>query len=110
MSKTLLKFLYRLLKWVLLAFIIYGLAQTWPPELALLFAGDTLAYVEVAAALWLAAQVTRVRWASAYLRLSLGPPLRRLRRRAGRALRALGRLAARRSQDDDRGWGALAPA
>lgn len=107
-KKELLHILYRVAQLVLLALLVYGFVQTLPLDLAWLFAGDMVTYFEVAAAVWLAAQVTRLRWAIAYARLALRPHARQLRRRARRAARRLGRLTARQTKDDDRGRGALA--
>ncbi len=106
-KRLLLHYLYRVAQFALIALLVYGFAQTLPLDLAWLFAGDMITYFEVAAAVWLAAQVTRLRWAIAYARFALRPLALRARRRARRAAR---RLAARKSADDDGGWGALAPA
>lgn len=100
MKRELFHFLYRVVQFALLALLVYGFAHTLPLDLAWLFAGDMVTYFEVAAAVWLAAQVTRLRWTLTYARQALRPPLRRLSRRARRAAR---RLAARKSQDDGRG-------
>jgi hypothetical protein len=111
MTKTLLDILYRALKFMILALLVYGFVQTLPLDLALLFAGDTLLYFEVVSAVWLAAQVTRVKLLLPYLRATVAAPLRRHWRRARRALRtARRRLPQRRAPDDDGGWGALVPA
>jgi hypothetical protein len=106
-KRLLLHYLYRVAQFALIALLVYGLAQTLPLDLAWLFAGDLVTYLEVAAAVWLAAQVTRLRWALAYARFALRPLALRARRRARRAMR---RLTARKPADDDGGSGALAPA
>jgi hypothetical protein len=109
-KRLLLHYLYRVAQFALIVLLVYGLAQTLPLDLAWLFAGDLMTYFEVAAAVWLASQVTRLRWAVAYARLALRPHARLLRRRARRGARRLARLAASKSADDDGRGGALAPA
>jgi len=119
--------LRKAIEFVVIAVLVMAFAQTLPIDLALLFAGDTLMYLEFAVALRLAAGKLHF---LEMLRLAL-----RLARRALRALNAavslpvsrLGRLRERRNaarparprkssdhSDDGRGfgtaWGALAPA
>ena len=111
MTRTLLDILYRALKFMILAVLAYGFVQTLPIDIAFLLAGDTLFYFEVVSAVWLAAQVTRVKLLLLYLRVAVAAPLRRLARRARRAIRAARRrLPQRRAPDEDGGWGALVPA
>jgi hypothetical protein len=111
MTRTLLGILYRALKFILLALLVYGFVQTLPLDIALLFAGDTLLYFEVVSAVWLAAQVTRVRLLLLHFRVTVAAPVRRHWRRARRAIRtARRRLPQRRAPDDDGGWDALVPA
>ena len=102
--------LYRGLQLVLLMLLVYGFAQTLPFDLAILFAGDVLFYVEVATAVWLAAQVTRLRHALDYARAVTRPMRRAIRGRAKRMARSLRKRLPDRSSDDDRPWGALVPA
>jgi hypothetical protein len=92
--------LYRALQLLVLAVLLYGFAQTLPFDLALLFAGDTLLYLEIATAAWLAAQVTRFRFAIAYARMIARRAVRRTRRCARRLAQSVRRLAARKSSDD----------
>jgi hypothetical protein len=111
MLKTTWAVLYRALQLILLALFAYGFAQTLPFDLAVLFAGDMLLYLEVATAVWLAAQVTRVRVALDYSRAVAPLLLTRVRRRAARARRAVTRkLVGRNDSADDRHWVAFASA
>lgn len=100
--------LYPVLRWFALAALILLFAQALPFDpLAILFAGDLLTYFEIAAAAWLAAQITRVRWAAIYARFAVRRIVRRSRARARRAARRLAR--ARSASGDDEGRaGALA--
>jgi hypothetical protein len=99
--------IYRALHLIALAFLIFVFAQALPFDLfAILFAGDVLAYFEIAAAFWLAAQVTRVKWVAAYARFVLGRTVRRARLRARRAVRRIRRI--RPPAGDDRPAPALA--
>ena len=102
--------LYPLLRWLGLGLLILLFAQALPFDLlGVVFAGDLLTYLEVVAALWLAAQVTRVRWAVAYARFILPRTIRRARARARRSVRRIKRIRSA-SADEDGGWAALAPA
>lgn len=101
MLKTLRAILYRALQLLVLGLLIYGFAQTLPLDIALLFAGDTMLYVEAAAALWLAAQVTRFRLAFAYARAIAGRTIGGARRRARRLARGAARLARGPKAEDD---------
>jgi hypothetical protein len=83
---------YRAIQFVAIALLVYGFAQTLPLDLALLFAGDTLLYLEAATAVWLTAQATRLRSAFTYSRLILRRSVRRGRFRARRAMRRLAAL------------------
>jgi hypothetical protein len=102
MLKTLWRLVYRPLHLVALAFLIFAFAQALPFDLvAIVFAGDVLVYFEIAAAVWLAAQVTRVKWVAAYARFVLHRSARRARIRARRVVRRIGRTRPS-SADDDR--------
>jgi hypothetical protein len=102
MLKKLWGLTYRALHLVALALLIFAFAQALPFDLvAIVFAGDALAYLEIATALWLAAQVTRVRWVAAYARFVLHRIMRRARIRARRAVRRI-RSIRPPSADDDR--------
>jgi len=84
--------LYPVLRWLALAALILLFAQALPFDpLAILFAGDLLTYFEIAAAVWLAAQVTRVRWAAVYARFAVQRTIRRARARARRTARRIAR-------------------
>jgi hypothetical protein len=92
---------YRLLQLLALALLAFAFAQALPFDLmAVVFAGDMLTYLEIAAALWLAAQVTRIKWAAIYARFVLRRTLRRARIRARRVARRLARLRPRSSDED----------
>jgi hypothetical protein len=85
--------LYPMLRWLLLAMLIVLLAQALPFDvMAVIFAGDVVTYLEIAGAIWLAAQVTRLRWAVAYARFIVQRTIRRARIRARRAARRSARL------------------
>jgi hypothetical protein len=93
--------LYPVLRWLALAALIVLFAQALPFDpLAILFAGDLLTYFEIAAALWLAAQVTRVRWAAIHARFVVRRIVRRARVRARRTARRLTRPRPSGSDDD----------
>jgi hypothetical protein len=100
MPQRLWAIVYRILQLMVIALLVYGLAQTLPFDLAVLFAGDLLSYVEVAAAVWVAAQTMRLRGAAAYLRLRVPHLVGRARRRAGHFARRLTRTLP--TADDDR--------
>ena len=94
--------IYRMLRWVALAMLVLLFWQVVPFDLlAVAFAGDMLAYLEIAAVVLLAAQVTRMRWAAAYAGLVIQRTLRRARVRARRAVRRIARLRPP-SGDEDR--------
>jgi hypothetical protein len=100
MMKRLWGLIYPMLRWLALAMLIVAFAQALPFDtLAIVFAGDMLTYLEIATIVWLAAQVTRVRWAAAYARFVVQRTIRRARIRARRAVRRIGRL--RPSSNDD---------
>ena len=102
--------LYPMLRWLALAALICFFAQALPFDfMAVIVAGDMLTYAEIAAAVWLAAQVTRARWIAAYARFMVPRTLRRVRVRARRAVRRIKRIRPAPA-DDDRAWGALVPA
>ena len=101
MLKGLWSAFYPMLRWFALAALILLFAQAMPFDiLAVFFAGDMLTYLEIAAALWLAAQVTRVRWIAAYARFVLPRMIRRARVRARRGARRLTRLRPSAKDDD----------
>src|SRR3954465_12654998 len=61
--------LYPLLRWIAVAVVIFMFWQALPMDMiAIAIAGDMVTYLEIAAAAWLIAQVTRVRWVAAYTR------------------------------------------
>jgi hypothetical protein len=92
MMKKLWGLIYRALHLIALAFLIFAFAQALPFDLlAIVFAGDVLAYFEIAAAIWLAAQATRVKWVAAHARFVLGRTIRRARIRARRMVRRIAR-------------------
>lgn len=92
MPSKLWRLVYRALRLIALAFLVFAFAQALPFDLlALVVAGDMLAYFEIAAAVWLAAQVTRVGWVAGYARFVLRRTIRRARVRARRAARRLAR-------------------
>ena len=92
--------LYPHLRWLALAVLILIFAQAMPFDvLAILFAGDVLTYFEIAAAVWLAAQVTRVKWVAAYARFIVPRIVRRARVRARRGARRIARLRPPSSDD-----------
>jgi len=100
--------LYPVLRWMALALLILLLTQAMPFDpLAILFAGDILAYLEVAAAVLLVTQVTRAKWAAVYTRLIVQRTIRRARVRARRFVRRIARLRPP-SGDEDRPAPALA--
>jgi len=87
------RILYRVLHLIALAFLVYAFAQALPFDLlATALAGDMLTYFEIAGAIWLAAQVTRIKWVAAYARFLVPRTLRRARLRARRAGRRIARL------------------
>jgi hypothetical protein len=101
MLKKLWGLIYRALHLIALAFLIFAFAQALPFDLlALVFAGDVLAYFEIAAVVWLAAQATRVKWVAAYTRFVLRRTIRRTRIRARRMVRRIARLRPPSSDDD----------
>jgi hypothetical protein len=90
------------LRWIAIAIVIFMFWQALPMDmLAVAIAGDMVTYFEIAAAVWLVAQVTRVRWAALYARLVVRRSFRRARVRARRALRRAARLRPP-SADEDR--------
>jgi hypothetical protein len=100
--------LYPMLRWLALAMLIVLLAQALPFDvMAVIFAGDVVTYLEIAGAVWLAAQVTRLRWAAVYARFVVQRGVRRARIRARRALSRAARLRPP-SSDDGRPAPALA--
>jgi hypothetical protein len=116
----------KVVEFVAIAILVMAFIQTLPIDLAILFAGDTLMYLEFLVAIRLAAGVMHVRamlhQAMRLARLVLRAlnaavrlpalTLRRLRERRTAAASKPRRISD--SSDDDRGlgiaWGALAPA
>jgi hypothetical protein len=93
--------LYPMLRWFALALLIYLFAQALPFDfMAVIVAGDMLTYLEIATAVWLAAQVTRLRWAAAYASSMVRRTIHRARVRARRAVRKIARLRPPSSDDD----------
>jgi hypothetical protein len=117
--------LRRALEFVAIAVLVMAFAQTSPIDLAILFAGDTLMYLEIVVALRLAArpehiiamvrQIVRLamRLSHAAIRQpvsGLGPRLSRCRERRS-AARTIRRGTSSRSDDDPAlAWGMLATA
>jgi hypothetical protein len=117
--------LRRVLEFVAIAILAIAFAQTFPIDLAILFAGDTLMYLEIVVILRLAAgrehilQMWRIaaqlaRFATRVLQTAISQPLLRINRlRERRTLtRAMKPRCASDQSDDGRGfgWGALAAA
>jgi hypothetical protein len=91
---------YPMLRWFALAVLIAILLQAMPFDpLAVIFAGDILAYLEVAAIVLLTAQVTRVRWAATYARIAVRRTIRGARVRARRVARRIARMRPPSSDD-----------
>jgi len=119
--------LRRVLEFVAIAILAMAFAQTFPIDLAILFAGDTLMYLEIVVVIRLAAgrehfqQILRIaarlaRFAMRVLRAALSQPVSRINRLRER--RNPGRPTKPRSisdqSDNDEGfriaWGSLATA
>jgi hypothetical protein len=119
--------LRRVVEFVAIAILAIAFAQTFPIDLAILFAGDTLMYLEIVVILRLAAgrehilhmariAAQPVRFAMRVLRTAISLPVARINRLRER--RKLARLTKPRpasdQSDEDRGvgiaWGALATA
>ena len=120
--------LRRVVEFVAIAVLAIAFAQTFPIDLAVLFAGDTLMYLEIVVIIRLAAgrehilhalriAAQFVRFAMHVLRTAISLPLARINRLRER--RTLARLtkprpASDQSDEEDRGfgiaWGALATA
>ena len=89
-----------MLRWALIGILIFMFWQALPMDmLGMVIAGDLATYLEVAAAVWLVAQVTRVRWAAFYLRNRIRRSVRRARIRARRGARRIARLRPPSSDD-----------
>lgn len=97
MRQKLRAILYRVLQLLVLGLLLYGFAQTLPLDIALLLAGDSLLYIEITTAVWLTAQVTRLRFALAYARTIARRAVRCTRWRARRLVR---RATARKPADE----------
>jgi hypothetical protein len=90
------------LHWIVVAIVVFMFWQALPMDLlGMVIAGDMATYFEIAAAVWLVAQVSRVRWAAFYMRNVMRRSYRRARVRARRARRRVARLRPP-SFDDDR--------
>jgi hypothetical protein len=95
--------LYPILRWVAVAIVIFMFWQALPMDaLAIAIAGDMVTYLEIAAAAWLVAQVTRVRSVGFYVRSLVHRSFRRARVRARRASRRIARLRPPSADDDGR--------
>ena len=91
-----------MLHWIAVAIVIFMFWQALPMDmLGMFIAGDMATYLEIAAAVWLVAQVTRVRWAALFVRTLVRRSFRRARVRARRGARRLARLRSP-SADDGR--------
>ena len=91
-----------MLHWIAVAIVIFMFWQALPMDmLGMIIAGDMATYFEIAAAVWLVAQVTRVRWAALFVRTLVRRNFRRARVRARRGARRLARLRSP-SADDGR--------
>jgi len=117
----------RVLEFLIIAMLAMAFAQTFPIDLAILFAGDTLMYLEIVVIIRLAAGREHLQ---AMLRIAVQlarAAMRLLRAAVGRTVLQLNRLRERRSaarparphrisdrSDDGRGfgvpWGAMATA
>ena len=94
--------IYPILRWIAVAAVIFMFWQALPMDaIAFAIAGDMVTYLEIATAAWLMAQVTRLRWAAAYVRTTVRRSYRRARARGRGTLRRIARLA-KPSSDDDR--------
>ena len=110
MGKKFRSILYRAAQLMLLMLLVYGFAHTLPFDLAFVLAGDYLLYFEIATTVWLAARAARLRLALDYARTVSRPFVRAVGRHGRRALRSVRRRLPGRNADEDRPWGALAPA
>ena len=90
-----------MLRWVAVAVVIFMFWQALPMDmLAIAIAGDMVTYLEIATAVWLVAQVTRVRWVAIHARFFVQRTILRARVRARRAVRKIARLRPPSSDDD----------
>jgi hypothetical protein len=90
-----------MLRWIAVAVVIFMFWQALPMDmLAMAIASDMVTYLEIAAAIWLVAQVTRVRWAAVYVHTQVRHTFRRARARARRTARRVARLRPPSSDDD----------
>jgi len=97
-----------MLRWIAVAVVIFMFWQALPMDmLAMAIAGDMVTYLEIAAAAWLLAQVTRIGWVTFYARAFVQRTFRRARARARRTARRIARLRPP-SSDEDRPAGAFA--
>ena len=119
--------LRRVLEFVAIAILAMAFAQTFPIDLAILFAGDTLMYLEIVVVIRLAAgrehfqQILRIaarlaRFAMRVLRAALSQPVSRINRLRERRIpaRSTKPRGISNQSDDDRDfgvtWGVLATA
>ncbi|MBV9882830.1 MAG: hypothetical protein JO276_07470 [Sphingomonadaceae bacterium] len=94
-----------MLHWIVMAIIVFMFWQALPMDmLGMIIAGDVATYFEIAAAVWLVAQVTRLRWAFAYARHIVRRHVRRARVRARRVARRISSARASSADDDGRGF------
>jgi hypothetical protein len=84
--------------------LVWAFAQTLPFDLAILFAGDTLLYVEIVSTAWIASRLGNFRAMAGWVKLVLGRHFRRSGLR--RAVRTRSRATRKApSSDDERGTG-----
>jgi hypothetical protein len=118
--------LRRVVEFIAIAILAMAFAQTFPIDLAILFAGDTLMYLEIVVVIRLAAGRELVqhmlrlaarlaRSAMHVLRAAISEPVLRINRlRERRSLRSTKPRSISDRSDDGRGlgvtWGVLAPA
>ena len=118
--------LRKVIEFVAIAMLVMAFAQTLPIDLAILFAGDTLMYLEFVVAIRLAAgkmhimemlrfALRQARLAMRGLNAAVRPPVSRLNRlRERRRVRSAKPRRISDNSEDGRGcgvmWGALAPA
>jgi membrane protein implicated in regulation of membrane protease activity len=84
-------------------FLVWAFAQTVPFDIAIWFAADTLTYIEIVSAVWLASRVASFRSMAGWMKSAVR---RRLHRpRARRALRIRGRARPKAPPADSDGRG-----
>jgi len=82
--------------------LVWAFAQTFPFDLAILLAGDTLLYVEVVSAVWIASRIANLKAVAGWAKLVVGQKLRRAGVR--RALRTRSRPKPKSPPSGDDGW------